>query len=186
MLMGPFRPLVQRHGVTDRFTRSEIDRIAFHDQGRRHLLAICRQGLRRDDETSVDRRSRSALHDMLNRAIVIPAGQIYRDWCEPVEGYRNTRFDAFCTALAHELFRVCRAVKQSLAQPPHKYHRHRRIEHAGHLLGPAGSSVTEVGLTVGYRETSSFTAALHTLTGLTPRSYRRALLRRVPIEEAAP
>ncbi len=40
-----------------------------------------------------------------------------------------------------------------LGQPPHKY-RQRRIEQAKHLLGHTSSSVTEVGLTVGYRETA--------------------------------
>ena len=255
------------------------DRITFHYRGARHLLVICRQGLRRDGETIVDGLPRSPLHDMTNRAIFVPAGHSYRDGYEPLgavhmlflyfdparlpetpaprsglaaptflslvarleelieaDDHGNLYFDALGIALAYELFRqspesaaqegaakggltprqqrvvtsyiedhlsepislsmlarlagfspfhFCRAFKQSLGQPPHKYHRQRRIEQAKHLLGHTSSSVTEVGLTVGYRETSSFTAAFHKLTGLTPTSYRRALLRPAPIEEAA-
>jgi AraC family transcriptional regulator len=72
-------------------------------------------------------------------------------------------------------FHFCRAFKQSLGIPPHQYHRQRRIEHAKRLLANTGTSVTEVGLTVGYSETSSFTAAFHRTTGLTPTAFRRSL-----------
>ncbi len=69
----------------------------------------------------------------------------------------------------------CRAFKQSLGMPPHRYHNSRRIEHAKLLLARAAPSVTDVGLTVGYSETSSFTAAFHRTTGITPTAYRRTL-----------
>jgi AraC family transcriptional regulator len=67
----------------------------------------------------------------------------------------------------------CRAFKQSLGLPPHRYHMSRRIEHAKTLLGDASPSVTDIGLTVGFSETSSFTAAFRRVTGLTPTAYRR-------------
>ncbi len=67
----------------------------------------------------------------------------------------------------------CRAFKQSLGLPPHRYHNRRRIEHAKLLLAKPAPSVTDVGLTVGYSETSSFTAAFHKTTGITPTAYRR-------------
>lgn len=69
----------------------------------------------------------------------------------------------------------CRAFKQSLGLPPHRYHNHRRIEHAKLLLAKPLPSVTDVGLTIGYSETSSFSAAFHKMTGVTPTAYRRTL-----------
>ncbi|MBV8190532.1 MAG: helix-turn-helix transcriptional regulator [Alphaproteobacteria bacterium] len=72
-------------------------------------------------------------------------------------------------------YHFCRAFKQSLGLPPHRYHSRRRIEHAKTLLATTASSVTMVGLAVGYTETSSFTAAFHKTTGLTPTDFRRSL-----------
>ena len=69
----------------------------------------------------------------------------------------------------------CRAFKQSLGLPPHRYHTNRRIERAKTLLARSCPSVTEIGLTVGFSETSSFTAAFRRATGLTPTAYRRSL-----------
>ena len=70
----------------------------------------------------------------------------------------------------------CRAFKQSLGMPPHRYHNSRRIERAKLLLAEPAPSVTDIGMTVGYSETSSFTAAFHKTTGVTPTAYRRALI----------
>ena len=70
----------------------------------------------------------------------------------------------------------CRAFKQSFGTPPHRYHTSRRIEQAKTLLAERSSSVTEVGLTMGFQETSSFTAVFHKTTGLTPTAYRRSLI----------
>jgi AraC family transcriptional regulator len=69
----------------------------------------------------------------------------------------------------------CRAFKQSFGIPPHRYHTSRRIEHAKTLLAERKYSVTEVGLTLGFSETSSFTAAFRRVTGQTPSSYHRGL-----------
>jgi|HubBroStandDraft_6_1064221.scaffolds.fasta_scaffold187369_3 AraC family transcriptional regulator len=69
----------------------------------------------------------------------------------------------------------CRAFKQSLGMPPNRYHSSRRIEHAKILLAKPAPSVTDIGLTVGYSETSSFTSAFHKTTGVTPTAYRRTL-----------
>jgi AraC family transcriptional regulator len=69
----------------------------------------------------------------------------------------------------------CRAFRQSLGLPPHRYHNRRRMERAKLLLAKPEPSVTDIGLTVGYSETSSFTAAFHKTTGLTPTAYRRTL-----------
>jgi AraC family transcriptional regulator len=69
----------------------------------------------------------------------------------------------------------CRAFKQSFGLPPHKYHNSRRIEHAKMLLAKSSPSVTDIGLTIGFSETSSFTAAFRKATGLTPTAYHRSL-----------
>lgn len=69
----------------------------------------------------------------------------------------------------------CRAFKQSLGVPPHRYHSRRRIERAKALLAKQSPSVTEIGLAVGFSETSSFTAAFRKVTGVTPTAYHRSL-----------
>jgi AraC family transcriptional regulator len=68
----------------------------------------------------------------------------------------------------------CRAFKQSFGVSPHKYHTNRRIEHARFLLAARAHSVTDIGLIVGYSETSSFTAAFRKVTGLTPSAYQKS------------
>jgi AraC family transcriptional regulator len=72
-------------------------------------------------------------------------------------------------------FHFCRAFKQSFGMPPHRYHVSRRIEHAKKLLAKSTYSVTDIGLSVGFSETSSFTAAFRKATGLTPTAYHRSL-----------
>jgi AraC family transcriptional regulator len=69
----------------------------------------------------------------------------------------------------------CRAFKQSFGVPPHRYHSSRRIEHAKTLLAKAAPSVTDIGFTVGFSQTSSFTSAFRKATGLTPTAYHRSL-----------
>lgn len=70
-------------------------------------------------------------------------------------------------------FHFSRAFKQSFGAPPHRYHMIRRIEQAKLLLAKHDASVTQVGLKVGFSETSSFTAAFRRLTHQTPSEFRR-------------
>jgi len=56
-------------------------------------------------------------------------------------------------------YHFCRAFKQSFGVPPHRYHTSQRIDRAKALLAKPSFSVTDIGLTVGFSETSSFTAA---------------------------
>lgn len=72
-------------------------------------------------------------------------------------------------------YHFCRTFKQSFGMPPHRYHISRRIEHAKSLLAKSASTVTDIGLSVGFSDTSSFTGVFHKTTGLTPTSYRRRL-----------
>jgi AraC family transcriptional regulator len=73
-------------------------------------------------------------------------------------------------------YHFCRAFKQSLGIPPHRYHVSRRIERAKVLLGRPDVPVTKVALEIGFSETSSFTTAFHRLVGKTPTGYRRGLI----------
>jgi AraC family transcriptional regulator len=72
-------------------------------------------------------------------------------------------------------FHFCRAFKQSFGVPPHRYHTSRRIECAKTMLAERKHSVTEIGLAIGFSETSSFTAAFRKITGQSPSRYHRAL-----------
>jgi AraC family transcriptional regulator len=72
-------------------------------------------------------------------------------------------------------YHFCRAFRQSFGTPPHRYHGGRRIARARTLLAESASMVTEIGLAVGFCETSSFSAAFRKATGQTPTAYRRSL-----------
>lgn len=72
-------------------------------------------------------------------------------------------------------YHFARAFKHSFGVPPHRYHLLRRMQQAKLLLGKSGASVTEIALQVGFRETSSFTAAFRKLTDFSPTEYRRSL-----------
>jgi AraC family transcriptional regulator len=72
-------------------------------------------------------------------------------------------------------YHFCRTFKQSFGVPPHRYHTGRRIEHAKTLLARSASTVTDIGLSVGFSDTSSFTGVFHKTTGVTPTAYRRGL-----------
>jgi AraC family transcriptional regulator len=67
----------------------------------------------------------------------------------------------------------CRAFKQSFGVPPHRYHVQRRIRQAKLLLADRAISITDIGLILGYSQTSSFSLAFRKLTGWTPTEYRR-------------
>jgi AraC family transcriptional regulator len=71
------------------------------------------------------------------------------------------------------LFHFARAFTQSFGMPPHRYHMARRMDLARSLLQMPALSVTQIGIQVGFRETSSFTRAFRKFTGLTPTEYRR-------------
>jgi AraC family transcriptional regulator len=94
--------------------------------------------------------------------------------------YRRTLAEPISLAALARLVRLssyyfCRAFKQSFGVPPRRYHVNRRIEHAKALLANPILSVTEIGLALGFSETSSFSAAFRHTTGITPTQYRRTL-----------
>ena len=51
----------------------------------------------------------------------------------------------------------------------------KRIQQAKSLLANPAMSVTQIGLNLGFSETSSFTTTFRKHTGLTPTAYRRTL-----------
>jgi AraC family transcriptional regulator len=71
------------------------------------------------------------------------------------------------------LHHFCRAFKQSFGIPAHQYQVQRRMETAKLLLADRTTSVTDVALSVGYAQTSSFSSAFRKTTGWTPTVYRR-------------
>jgi AraC family transcriptional regulator len=68
-----------------------------------------------------------------------------------------------------------RSFKRSFGVPPHRYHMNRRMERAKSLLRERAHSVTEVGLMLGFSETSAFTTSFRRALGVTPSDYRRTL-----------
>jgi AraC family transcriptional regulator len=72
-------------------------------------------------------------------------------------------------------FHFSRAFKESFGLPPHRYLTSRRIEKAKDLLAQSDISVTQIGLQLGFAETSSFSTAFHKHSGTTPTAYRRSL-----------
>jgi AraC family transcriptional regulator len=70
------------------------------------------------------------------------------------------------------VYHFARAFKQSFGVPPHRFHMDRRMDRARSLLQRPALSVTQIGIQIGFRETSSFTRAFRKITGLTPTEYR--------------
>jgi AraC family transcriptional regulator len=71
------------------------------------------------------------------------------------------------------LHHFCRAFKQSFGIPAHQYQVQRRMEVAKLLLADRATSITDIALTLGYSQTSSFSNAFRKTTGWTPTVYRR-------------
>jgi AraC family transcriptional regulator len=71
------------------------------------------------------------------------------------------------------VYHFARAFKQSFGVPPHRYHMARRMDRARTLLQRSALSVTQIGIQIGFRETSSFTRAFRRFSGPTPTEYRR-------------
>ena len=70
-------------------------------------------------------------------------------------------------------YHFARAFKHSFGVPPHRYHMIRRMERARDLLLKSALPVTQIGIRIGFRETSSFTKAYRRYTGVAPSAFRR-------------
>ena len=71
------------------------------------------------------------------------------------------------------LYHFCRAFKQSFGIPAYQYQVQRRMEVAKLLLADRTTTVTDIALSLGYAQTSSFSSAFRKTTGWTPTVYRR-------------
>jgi AraC family transcriptional regulator len=57
--------------------------------------------------------------------------------------------------------------------PPYRYQINRRMEYAKLLLAEPAVSLTDIGLTMGFSDTSAFSAAFRRGTGISPTGYQR-------------
>jgi AraC family transcriptional regulator len=87
----------------------------------------------------------------------------------------NLRLSTLAGLVELSPYHFARAFKQSFGQSPHRFHVGRRLERAKALLADPAQSITQIAQTVGFAETSSFSAAFRKSTGLSPREYRRSL-----------
>lgn len=70
-------------------------------------------------------------------------------------------------------YHFARAFRTSFGVPPHRYHMARRMHRAEELLLSSRLPVTQIGVRIGFRETSSFTRAYRRHAGVTPSEFRR-------------
>jgi AraC family transcriptional regulator len=73
-------------------------------------------------------------------------------------------------------YHFCRAFKEAVGEPPHRYQISRRIERAKTLLADPALSVTDAAAAVGYGSPSRFSALFRQVTGYSPREYRRKMI----------
>ncbi|GLY08596.1 transcriptional regulator [Actinoplanes sp. NBRC 101535] len=75
-----------------------------------------------------------------------------------------------------------RSFRTTFGETPHRYLQRRRIERAMSLLRDPASSVTEVGLRVGFDSLGAFSRAFRAVVGVSPSQYRdRRLAARAPV-----
>jgi AraC-like DNA-binding protein len=75
-----------------------------------------------------------------------------------------------------------RAFRAAFGETPHHYLQRRRIERAMSLLRDPGSSVTDVGLRVGFDSLGAFSRAFRAVVGVAPSQYRdRGLVADAPV-----
>lgn len=70
-------------------------------------------------------------------------------------------------------YHFARAFRTSFGLPPHRYHVARRMKRAEQLLLHSALPVSQIGVQIGFRETSSFTRAYRRYAGTTPSGFRR-------------
>jgi AraC family transcriptional regulator len=170
-------------------------RLFFEDTAIQNTAAKLRQAIEAPGGTSqlyIEALGVVLIHELvrLNRGVTQPAASVRGDlvrgglaaWQQRIvtsyiEEHLSEQIPLATLARLARLstFHFCRAFKQSFGVPPHRYHTNRRIEQAKAMLAERKHSVTEVGLTVGFSETSSFTAVFRKVTGQTPSRYHRAL-----------
>jgi len=117
-----------------------------------------------DDVVCAPKVNRGGLASWQKRAVV---GYIEEHLKEPVSLLKLAEL----ARLSQHHF--CRAFKQSFGIPPHQFLVQRRMEVAKSLLANRTNSVTDIALSLGYAQTSSFSSSFRKVTGWTPAVYRR-------------
>jgi AraC family transcriptional regulator len=115
-----------------------------------------------------------------------PTGQVYRmrgglaGWqrravCEFIEEHLDEEISLADLATIARLspFHFCRAFKEAVGKPPHRYQMSRRMERAKVLLSDHNLSVSDVAAAVGYSSGSHFSEGFKKVTGQSPGKYRR-------------
>ena len=75
-----------------------------------------------------------------------------------------------------------RTFRTTFGETPHRYLQRRRIERAMSLLRDPASTVTEVGLRVGFDSLGAFSRAFRAVVGVAPSQYRdRGLVAKAPV-----
>ena len=105
------------------------------------------------------------------------AGWQKRRVAEYIEEHLSDEFSLSTLAEVAGLspFYFSRAFKESFGLPPHRYLTSHRIDKAKVLLAQPDMSVTQIGVQLGFSETSSFSTTFHKHTVTTPTAYRRSL-----------
>jgi AraC-like DNA-binding protein len=67
----------------------------------------------------------------------------------------------------------CRAFRQSVGVPPHRYMVQRRIERAKELMRDPRLRLTDIALSTGFGDASTFSRSFRRFTGLASRAYRK-------------
>jgi AraC family transcriptional regulator len=73
-------------------------------------------------------------------------------------------------------YHFCRAFKEAVGEPPHRYQMSRRIAQAKALLADSSLSISDVAAAVGYGSLSRFSTLFRQITGHSPRVYRRHMI----------
>lgn len=72
-------------------------------------------------------------------------------------------------------FHFCRAFKEAVGDPPHRYQMIRRMARAKALLADRSLSISDVSSLIGYASPSRFSALFRKVTGHSPRTFRRSM-----------
>lgn len=81
--------------------------------------------------------------------------------------------DSLAELVGLSRFHVCTAFRIATGFAPHQWLVQRRMTEARMLLRETSRSITDIGIAVGYRSTSAFSAAFRKATGMTPLQLRQ-------------
>jgi AraC family transcriptional regulator len=142
--------------------------------------AICAPYLEALSEVLAHELSRSD-HDVVREPAPVSRGGLAAWQRRVVVEYVEEHLgEQVCLVKLAELARLsvhhfCRAFKKSFGIPAYQYQVLRRMEFAKLRLADRAESITDIALSLGYAQTSSFSSAFRKTTGWSPTDYRREL-----------